>query len=559
MTLPAMSISPRIRLILTSFVLFTLSFAIYYPTLNYEFLAWDTRLYVIDSPMIRSLAWENLWQMLTSLYMANWHPLTWFSYALDYAYYGLNPWGFHLTNLLWHSANSVLFFLFSLQLLKLHRTAKSPLAPSPEENQRQFWIAALAALWFGIHPQHVESVAWIAERKDVLSLFFSLLTLISYLQYAQSRHLTHYLLSFLWFCLALMSKPMAITLPIILLLLDVYPLKRTRFTTSIHPESLSKLFIEKIPFFLGTTIDVWLTLIAQQQAIAKIDEISFLMRLVNAGNSLIVYLYKLIFPLNLLPFYPFDKDILNNPSLLLAFPALFLITASAIYAWRKRQFSWLIILLFYVITLLPVLGIIQVGSQALADRYAYFPTLPFYWLLAAGCTHWLWQADNGKRMLNALGILLITVIFSLITNQQIKIWKNDIIFWSYIVSYAPDSALTQTNLASAFHAAGNYPLAIEHYQQALLYVNDGMIYYNLAQAYNKVGEFDKASDIYKNLIDYKVNIGVGFDKLYYLLGINQLQAAHYPEARAALQQALILNPTLEIARARLQQTPITNP
>jgi len=555
MTLPAMSISPRISLILTSLALFAISFAIYYPTLNYEFLTWDTRLYVIDSPMIRSLAWENLWQMLTSLYMSNWHPLTWLSYALDYAFYGLNPWGFHLTNLLWHSANSVLFFLFSLQLLKLHHTAKSPLPPSPEENKRQFWIAALAALWFGIHPQHVESVAWIAERKDVLSLFFSLLTLISYLQYTQSRRLKHYLLSFLWFCLALMSKPMAITLPVVLLLLDVYPLNRTHFTASLRPESLLKLLIEKIPFFLGTAFDVWLTLIAQQQALAKIDEISFLMRLVNSGNSLIAYVYKLIFPLNLLPFYPFDRDLLNNPILLLAFPVLFMIAGGAIYAWRKRQFSWLIILLFYVITLLPVLGIIQVGSQALADRYAYFPTLPFYLLLAAGCTHWLWQADWGKRIVNALGILLITAIFSLITAQQIKIWKNDIIFWSYIVSYAPDYALTQANLASAFHTAGNYPLAIEHYKQALLYVNDGMIYYNLAQAYSKVGEFDKAVDIYNNLIAYKVNIGVSSDRLYYILGVTHLQAGHYPEARQALQQALNLNPDLEAAQARLQQIP----
>ncbi|MDD2815215.1 MAG: tetratricopeptide repeat protein [Thiotrichaceae bacterium] len=555
MTLPAMSISPRTSLILTSLALFAISFAIYYPTLNHEFLTWDTRLYVIDSPMIRSLAWENLWQMLTSLYMSNWHPLTWLSYAVDYALYGLNPWGFHLTNLLWHSANSVLFFLFSLQLLKLHRAAKSPLAPSHEENKRQFWIAALAALWFGIHPQHVESVVWIAERKDVLSLFFSLLTLISYLQYAQSRRLKHYLLSFLWFCLALMAKPMAVTLPIILLLLDIYPVNRTRFTASLQPEYLLKILIEKIPFFLGSAFDAGLTLLAQQQAIVDIAQISFIARLINAFNSLITYLSKFILPLTLSPLYPFDANLLNNPLALFAFPAVLMIAGSAFYAWRKHHFVWAIMLLFYVISLLPVLGIIQVGAQASADRYAYFPTLPFYLVLAAGCIQWLWHTNRLQRTLAALSILLISVGFGTITVQQSKIWENDLILWSYVASYAPNFSVTQTNLASAYYERGHYAAAVEHYKQALLYSNDGMIHYDLALAYAQIGDFENAIGIFNDLITYKIAIGVTPDKLHYLLGVTHLKAGHYPEARQALQQALNLNPKLEAARIALQKIP----
>ena len=559
MTLFAMSISPRSRLILTSLALFTLSFAIYYPTLNYEFLAWDTRFYVIESPMIRSLAWEHLWQMLTSLYRANWHPLTWFSYALDYAFYGLNPWGFHLTNLLWHSANSVLFFLFSLQLLKLHYVAKSPLAPSHEENKRQFWIAALAALWFGIHPQHVESVVWIAERKDVLCLFFSLLTLSFYLRYIQSRQLKHYLFSLLCFCLALMAKPMAVTLPVILLLLDIYPANRTRFTISPHPESLLKLLIEKIPFFLGSAIDAGLTLLAQQQAIVDITQISFIARLTNAFNSLITYLSKFILPLTLSPLYPFDADLLNNPLTVLAIPAVLMIGGSAVYAWRKRHFVWAIMLLFYVISLLPVLGIIQVGAQASADRYAYFPTLPFYLVLAGGCIQWLWNTNRVQRTCAALSILLMSVGFGMVTVQQSKIWENDLIFWSYIASYAPNFSVTQTNLAAAYYERGHYAAAIEHYKQALLYSNNGMIYYDMALAYTQLGDFENAIGICNDLITYKVAVGVSQDKIYYVLGIAQLQAGHNPEARQALQQALNLNPKLEEARIALQKIPAATP
>lgn len=559
MTLSAMSISSRITLILTSLALFSFSFAIYYPSLTYEFLAWDTRAYVVNSPMIRSLAWENIWQMFTSLYHSNWHPLTWFSYALDYAFYGLNPWGFHLTNLLWHSANSVLFFLFSLQLLKLHHTAKFPLTPSHADNKRQFWVAALAALWFGIHPQHVESVVWIAERKDVLSLFFSLLTLMLHLRYIQSRHLKHYLLSLLCFCLALMAKPMAVTLPVILLLLDIYPANRTRFTASQNSESLLKLLVEKIPFFLGSAIDAWLTLLAQQQAIVNIEHISFIPRLINAFNSLITYLSKFILPLTLSPLYPFDPNLLDNPLSLVAFPAVLMIGGSAFYAWHKRHFVWAIMLLFYVISLLPVLGIIQVGGQASADRYAYFPTLPFYLMLAAGCIQWLWHTNRVHRAGAALSILCISLGFGTMTVQQSKIWENDLIFWSYIASYAPNFSVTQINLASAYYERKHYATALEHYKQALLYSNDGMIYYHLALAYAQTGDFENAIGICNDLITYKVVTGVSSDKLHYVLGMTHLQAGHYPEARQALQQALELNPKLEEARSALQKIPTTTP
>jgi tetratricopeptide (TPR) repeat protein len=487
-------------LLLFSGLLFTLSFAIYYPSLNADFLTWDTRSYVVEAKMIRSLAWGNLWQMLTSFQVSNWHPLTWFSYAIDYAIYGLNPWGFHLTNSLWHSANTVLFFLLALQLLKLHN-------PTVSTETRHLWIAALAALWFGIHPQHVESVVWIAERKDVLSLFFSLLTISTYLNYAQTRLHRYYFLSLLCFYLALMSKPMAVTLPVILLLLDIYPLRRTRWTNSSRQESLIKLGIEKIPFFLGSLLDAWFTVLAQHQgaAIISLGEVGFAQRVLNAFDSLILYISKFFLPIGLSPLYPLDTQITANPLAFMAVAAVILLSALALYAWHKRQFAWLICWLFYLISLLPVLGLIQVGSQAAADRYSYISTLPFYLIVATGLSYGLFHPQRARRISTGVGVLLITLGLSYATLQQSKVWKNDLVFWSYVLTFAVDNPTVWMNVGDAYANAGQPQAALSIYltliaRNAQVIVPQEVLYFRIGGVYQQQGKFDEARTAFEKVL-----------------------------------------------------------
>lgn len=539
-------------------LLFCSSFAVYYSSLNYDFLTWDTRLYVLESPMIRALTWENLWRMLISLDVANWHPLTWFSYAIDYALYGFNPWGFHLTNTLWHSLNTIVFFLLSLKLLKLHNTYTKPNRDIPEI--QQFWIAALAALWFGIHPQHVESVVWIAERKDVLCFFFSLLAIMNYLNYGQFYSRKSYVLSLLCFCLALLAKPMAVTLPVVLLLFDVYPLQRTRLTSNLHAASLSQLIIEKIPFFIGSALDAWFTVLAQGKsaAIVPLEKVSIALRIVNAFDSVMLYLSKLLMPINLSPLYPLNKQLLDEPMAFLAVGAVLLMTALVSYAWYKRHFVWMTIWLFYVISLLPVLGLVQVGSQAAADRYAYLTTLPFYLVIATGFSLWLFQRTaRSRKLLAGGGILLITAGLSYATVKQNEVWKNDLVFWSYVISFTPEKPVIWTNIGNIYFNAGDYAKAEEIFTRAINLQPQQYteIHYNLAQCYRKLRRFSEASDIYLKLIQYHVPLPASQSALYYEMGSLYIQQGKFEEARAALETVLRLDPTADPARQLLQSLP----
>ncbi|MDD2814483.1 MAG: hypothetical protein PHP00_01945 [Thiotrichaceae bacterium] len=524
-----------------SCLLFIVSFGIYYPSLEYDFLSWDTRAYLMGVPMIQAITWANLQEMMTSFYMGNWHPLTWFSYALDYAIFGLNAWGFHLTNLLWHSANTVLFFLLSVRILNLQGIREQ--ISIPLQKQQILWIAALAAFWFGIHPQHIESVVWIAERKDVLSLFFSLLTIFTYLNYVQTRRGRDYFVSLLCFFLALMAKPMAVTLPVILLLLDIYPLQRTLFTQSLKRESLIKLGLEKIPFFLGSAVSAFLTLMAQHHAefIASLVQVSLELRFVNACNSLLLYLSKFLLPLGLSPFYPLDLTLLKNPLAYVPVFATLLITILSLYAWRKGKFYWLIIWLFYLVSLLPVLGLIQVGSQAAADRYAYSPTLPFYLLVAIFAIIGLFHQKRLWRQFTRFGILLVSLGFSYMTIKQSEIWRNNLVFWTYVHNFSPAHSHPQTSLGKVYFKMGDrvktlelweclappslqsqfteqdYDRAIANLERTAPYDGSGLTLYNFAQCYANTGKPEQALKIFEYLVK-QADFGIAPEILYYHIG-----------------------------------------
>ena len=534
-----------LKLIFFIFCILSAVFIAYHDALNNNFLStWDTQGYVIDNIHIRTFTLENIWWMLTNVDMVNWHPLTWVSHALDYALFELDPWGHHFTNILIHSFNSVLLFILVIVLMSF----KTKLI-----NNQILLAAGVSAILFGIHPQHVESVVWISERKDVLCLFFILLTLISYVFYVEKANRSRYFLTVCCFVLALLSKPMAVTVPIILLLMDVYPLNRTRLTASTQTVSYKKLFIEKIPFFILTSFSIIFTLIAQQTALHSIESLGIVYRILNAFNTLFFYITKFIFPVSLSPFYTFQtpSTTLEYYAILLPIIAAVLTTFLCVYLWFQKKYYWLIAWIFYLVTLSPVIGIIQVGAQAAADRYVYLPTIPFYMLLGIGFSRLLYTESIKKYIKygSIVGILFITFSLIRLTQEQGKIWKNDLIFWVYAAAYTPESALLQYRVGNIYFKMGGYEEALIHYQRAIALAPSMTGWYpSVLKMYLVLNQLDKALAFIKPPMRYNIDLGFTMEELYYIEGWIYQKQGLLEKARKVLLQALTIEPKFKKAQ-----------
>ncbi|MEK8015912.1 MAG: tetratricopeptide repeat protein [Candidatus Parabeggiatoa sp.] len=535
----------------------------YHDALNNDFQSWDTKAYVVNNAHITAFTWENIQWMFTAFYKSNWHPLTWLSHATDYALFGLNPWGHHLVNVIIHGLNSILVFGLVIVLMTFKRATEKSSWLARVDN-KILLAASVAALFFGIHPQHVESVVWVAERKDVLCLFFILLALLSYVFYNTAQtakaRFYGYFSTLLCFVLALLAKPMAVTFPVILLLIDVYPLNRTHLT-AFHPSSVvsyQKLLIEKIPFFGLTLFSVILTLLAQQNAIPTVDMLGIQMRFLNAFNSLIFYLSKFIFPIGLSPYYPYPSYTHFHeyyPSLI-PVVASFLITFVCGYLWYQKKYYWLIAWLFYLVTLSPVIGIIQVGTQAAADRYVYLPTLPFYILLGVGIATVLYSTKTGKiiKLATILGIILYGLVLVPLTQKQTTIWRNDLTFWDYVVKYAPERSFPQFRLGTVYFEMGYYEKALEHYHQAVFLEPQNMWWYaNLPMTYLNLNRLPEALAVLNRLEEE--DAGYNLDSLYAMKGWIYLRQGLVPKAQSWLQKALNINPDNQMAQDFLSRIP----
>ncbi|MEK8015915.1 MAG: tetratricopeptide repeat protein [Candidatus Parabeggiatoa sp.] len=560
-------------LLLNAFVMIALivsTIAIAYrDALNNDFLTmWDTYGYIVENTHIHALNWENIQWMFTGFYAANWHPLSWLSHAIDYALFGLNPWGHHLVNIIIHGLNTLLLFGLVIVLISFKPSSDNVTQFLPINN-KTLLIAGIAAILFGIHPQHVESVVWVAERKDVLCLFFILLTLSSYVFYSAAlvskARLFWYASALFCFVLALLAKPMAVTLPVILLLMDVYPLNRTHLTALRQREHVSykMLIIEKIPFFMFTGVSIILTLMAQSQGgIASLESMGLPMRFLNAFNSLIVYISKFLFPISLSPFYPLPAYTSFHeyyPGLIAAF-AVFFITFLCGFLWYKKKYYWLIAWLFYLITLAPVIGIIQVGNQAAADRYVYLPTIPFYILLGVGIVNLLYS--NKLLKMIKLGIV-IAVMFIMgvllqLTQTQTLVWKNDLTFWDHVVAYAPESALARFNLGTVYLHSGYYETAVKHYQVAISLEPDKHLWAaNLPLAYIHLNRLQEALDMLNFWVEHQIDLGFSWDVIYYRQGLIYFKQGLLSKAQDALEKALQIKPENKRARNLLLKITIS--
>ncbi|MEE9543007.1 MAG: tetratricopeptide repeat protein, partial [Thermodesulfobacteriota bacterium] len=444
----------------------------------------------------------------TSVVSGNWHPLTLLSHAVDYALFGLSPWGHHLTSVILHSINTGLVFVVSISLFSLalpgegREGGEGGRGDSDDASKRARLLlgACFTALLFGLHPLRVESVAWVSERKDLLCALFYLLSILAYIRYAaQGGGRGGYALALVFFVLSLMSKPMAVSLPVVLIIMDFYPLRR--FGAG---EKIKWVFIEKIPFFVFGVLGSLAALYAQRSsgAIATVEASPFLVRILVAARAYIFYLYKLIIPVKLAPVYPYPTDVrlfsLEYAGSIVLFLAVTLIVVLSVKRLKVLAALWA----YYVITLIPVIGIVRVGAQGAADRYTYLPILGPCMLVGA----FLIYSRVLRKLPYALiiaGIIILSGAFAIKTRAQISIWKDSITFWSYEIELYPEEGLmAYINRGDAYERLGLYNKQVEEMDRVIeidpLYMP---AYNNRGSAYGWLGEYELAAGDYKRAIE----------------------------------------------------------
>jgi protein O-mannosyl-transferase len=583
--------------------------AIYSRAARNPFLHVDDQNYVTENPHVQAgLTWNTFTWALTATAAQNWHPLAWLSHALDCQLYGSNPVGHHATNILLHGLNVALLFLLLLYVTG----AKG----------RSLLVAAL----FGLHPLNVESVAWIAERKNLLSTLLFLLTLGAYGWYSRKPDVKRYLAMASLFILGLAAKPMVITLPFVLLLIDFWPLQRVQgwdqpLSLAVKGRSrkarsqdaaskkvfpvpqfqFSRLVLEKLPLLVLCIGSAAITIIAQRaQAIQSFEIYPFAGRLANAIYSYASYVWKAFWPVHLAFLYPYSRE--GHPAWQLGLAVLFLTSVSGL-VWKQRWSRPYLVTgwLWYLGTLVPVIGLIQVGDQAMADRYAYLPLIGIFMMIVWGA------ADAADRRqinlpLRAATAFVILAALSFLTRRQIGCWKSDYDLWSHTVkvtkhnvvanenlsktlmqlgrpqeaiagfeeaaSLNPEDPFRHVNLAAALLESERLTDAIAEYESTIQVTADPTIkarcYESIATIYDVLGEYAKVRENYRLALQADPTQGAAMVERisqdaggvpsaprYLQLAILLQEMGKLSEARVAYKQALDLDPTFTEARASL--------
>jgi tetratricopeptide (TPR) repeat protein len=420
--------------------------ALYWPITSHPFILFDDDQYVTGNSHVTSgLKWTNIVWAFQTYEAANWHPLTWISHMADCQMFGLNPGAHHLVNLLFHIANTLLLFVWLKNL-----TGAT-------------WRSAFVAALFAWHPLRVESVAWASERKDVLSAFFWMLTLLAWSSYVKKRSFVPYFLALVFFALGLMSKPMVVTLPFVLLLLDFWPLNRFPLDAGNIFRRASILIAEKIPFFALAVAGSIATFFAQRTG-GAIWVSPWNARLENALLAYVRYISKLFWPHDLAVVYSYPR---HWPVLFALGAALLLLAWTALFLFRIRQnpyliFSWL----WFLGTLVPTIGIIQVGAQSIADRYTYIPSIGFSILVAWGACDLLNRWPEKKKFLPIAAALALAGCLG-VTSIQINYWRNNIPLFLHAVEVTTDNYVAENCLGKAYERAGDPVRALVCYSDAV--------------------------------------------------------------------------------------------
>jgi tetratricopeptide (TPR) repeat protein len=525
------SLSRHFLTLCISLVLIAVILAVFWQVRNHEFIKFDDDEYVTNNPHVKSgLTLSGAIWAFVAMHSNNWHPLTWLSHMLDCELYGLNPGGHHLTNLLIHIVNTLLLFL----VLKRMTGAR--------------WRSSFVAALFALHPLHVESVAWVAERKDVLSTFFWMLTMETYLRYVNYPRFHRYLLVLLCFTMGLMSKPMLVTLPFVLLLLDYWPLGRFRFgqlrsdcnvstqkslNLSDQRSSALHLVLEKTPFFVLSAVASILTFVAQQSG-GTVKSLKFFpleTRIANALVSYVTYIGKMVWPSRLGFFYPYPDRV---PIWQITGAALLLVCVSVlvIHASHRRPYlgmGWL----WYLGTLVPVIGLVQVGLQAMADRYTYVPLIGLFIMIAWGIPDILKGWRHRKTVFAVSAGLLLSVL-AIVTWAQVQCWQNSIRLYKHTLKVTSKNSLIHYDLGVVMLRQGRYSDAITHLSESLrIEPDDAEAHNNLGIALVRQGKIQEAMVHYAEALRIKPddagthnNLGVALARQ----GKIQEAMVHYAEA-----------------------------
>ena len=548
----------RLTLLMCIFLAIT-TIAIYWQVNNHEFVGFDDNEYVTENRHVQTgLTSGNVTWAFTTFHAGNWHPLTWISHMLDCQLFGLKPGFHHLMNLFFHLANTILLFLI------LQRMTKAP------------WQSAFVAVIFAIHPLHVESVAWVAERKEVLSAFFWMLTMGAYVFYVEKQELKRYFLSIFFFALGLMAKPMLVTLPFVLLLLDFWPLCRlqtekllisedkqsedlleprskkkgrrksatkTEHTNNTETQtrqhsSVAHIVLEKIPFFVLSLASSMITYTAQQKggAVGSLKSFPLPTRIANALVSYCAYIWKTIWPENLAVLYPHPGMLpaweIVGVVFLLGITTFLIIKARKGYPYLTTGWLW------YLGTLVPVIGLVQVGVQGMADRYTYVPLIGIAIIVAWGAPELL-KKWRYRRIAFAAMAAITLCIFSFVTWRQVQYWQDSVTLFTRTVTVTTDNPIMQNNLGNALEDQGRLDEAIAHYTEALR-IDPGLAdsYNNIGLALTKLGKSDEATTNFLKAIKISPNYAAA----HYNLGTVLASQGKLDEAVYHFRESIRIKP-----------------
>ncbi len=538
--------------------------AAYWPARRAGFLNFDDPDYVTNNPdVFRGLTWHGVEWAFTTTHASNWHPLTWLSHMVDCSIFGENAGGHHLANVGFHAANACLLFLLLWRMTGAL--------------ERSGFVAAL----FALHPLHVESVAWISERKDVLSAFFGLLTLLAYARYGECRmqnaecrveqsaagasdgasRITFrvpwftsvpasvwYLLAVVFFALGLMSKPMLVTLPLVMVLLDFWPLQRFQLNTQLSKlKTLLPLIREKAPFFALSIVSAAITFLAQKTggAVVTVETMPLTDRLGNAAVAYVQYLLKTSWPSKLSVFYPFAAELWIG-EVVLWLVVLIVLTVLAVLAVRRAP-AVLVGWLWFVGTLVPVIGLVQVGSQALADRYTYIPHIGLFVALTWGVAD-LTAGWPGRRLALSFGGAVVLTGCFVCTQFQVGYWKNSLTLFAHALAVTRDNPLAELNLGHALSLVGNQREAIEHFNRAIqLKAGYPQAHFNRGNIYGVWGRLEEAMADYHEAIRRKPD----YEQAYCNLAKALAQQSRFDEAKSNFLAALRYKPDYAEAHTKL--------
>ena len=502
--------------------------AVYWPVSSHEFVGYDDDGYVTENARVkRGLTIDNIVWAFQATQKSNWHPLTWLSHMLDVQLFGMHAGAHHMTSVFFHILNSLLLFAVFKKMTG------------------RVWPSGFVAALFALHPLHVESVAWIAERKDVLSTFLGMLALWSYARYTDFPGMRRYLPVVGFFLLSLMAKPMLVTLPFVLLLLDYWPLKRVRLnafdlqTGETHQRlPASQLFLEKTPLFFLSLLSCGITFLVQQKtgALASIQLQPLSFRMANALVAYVKYIQKMIWPDHLAVLYPYPASI----SAWYVIAAVVVLGGVTFLAVRyANKFPWLVVgWLWYLGTLVPVIGIVQTGVQAMADRYAYVPAIGLFIIAAWGGSR---IAAGWRHKLKALSVAsACIIIFCMAAARfQVRYWHDSFVLFNHALAATSDNYVMHNNLGYELASKGHFDEAIKHYREALtIHPDFETAYINLGVALRRQGRVEDSIKYYYAVLSARPK----YAGVHHHLGISMLHTGKIDAAIAHFRQALSIKP-----------------